>query len=127
MGTWAATLEKISHQEREHEKSDTRAKADDAKDQTCKGDAATTESATAGCDPPAGYEAHDRCRGTEQEPRDPEEKDLEDERQDAGDEGSVSKAVDTTIGIGDSRTPLLPTKRWRRQSLTHSTAEYSAI
>ncbi len=75
MGTRAATLEKTNYQEREHEKSDARAKADDAKDQTCKGDAATTESARAGCDPPAGDEAHDRRPGTEQEPRDPEEKD----------------------------------------------------
>ena len=73
MGTSGATLEKTNYQEREHEKSDARAKADDAKDQSCKGDAATTESAKAGCDPPVGNETHDRRPGTEQKPREPEE------------------------------------------------------
>ena len=75
MGTSGATLEKTNYQEREHEKGDARAKADDAKDQTCKGDAATTESAKAGCDSPAGDETHDRRPGTEQKPGDPEEND----------------------------------------------------
>ena len=72
MGTRASTLEKTSYQEREPEKSDARAKADDAKDQTCKADATTTESARAGCDPPPGDETHDRRPGTEQKPE-PEE------------------------------------------------------
>ena len=72
VGTSGATLEKTGYQEREHEKSDARAKADDAKDQTCKGDAATTESAKAGGDPPVGNETHDRRPGTEQKPE-PEE------------------------------------------------------
>jgi len=69
-----ATLEKTNYPEREHENGDARAKADDAKDQACKGDAAATESARAGCDPPAGDEAHDRRHGTEQKPG-PEEND----------------------------------------------------
>jgi hypothetical protein len=73
VGTSAATLEKTNHQEREHEKSDARAKADDAKDQTCEGDAAATESAKAGCDPPARDVTHYRCPGTEQKPREPDE------------------------------------------------------
>ena len=68
-------MEKTNYQEREHEKSEARTKADDAKGQTCKGDAATTESAKAGCDPPAGDKTHDRRPGTEQKPGDPEESD----------------------------------------------------
>ena len=73
MGTSAATLEKTNNQESEYEKNDARAKADDAKDQTCEGDAAPTESAKAGCDPPARDVTHDRCPGTEQKPREPDE------------------------------------------------------
>jgi hypothetical protein len=75
VGTRTAALEKTNYQEREHEKSDARAKADHAKDQTCQGHAATAESAKAGCDSPAGDETHDRRRGTEQKPGDPEEND----------------------------------------------------
>ena len=73
MGTSAAALEKVTHQEREHENGDARAKADDAEDQTCEGDAAATASAKAGCDPPARDVTHDRCPGTEQKPREPDE------------------------------------------------------
>lgn len=125
MDSSGATLEKTNHHEREYEKSDARDKADDANDQTGKGDAAATESAKAGCHPPAGDETHDRRPGTEQKPREPDENDREDERQDACDQGSVSKAVDTRMGIYDSRSPLLPTRWWRRQSVTHG-AGYSA-
>jgi hypothetical protein len=74
-GISGATLEKTSYPEREHENGNACAKADDAKDQTCKADAAATESATAGCDPPARDETHDRRDGTEQKPRDPDEND----------------------------------------------------
>ena len=75
LGMSGATLEKTNYPEREHENGDARAKADDAKDQTCKGDTAATESAKAGCDPPAGDETHDRRRWTEQKPGEPEEND----------------------------------------------------
>jgi hypothetical protein len=68
-------LEKTNYQEREHEKSDARAKADYAKDQTCKRDSTTTERAKAGCDPPAGDQTHDRRPGTEKKPGDPEKND----------------------------------------------------
>lgn len=61
-----ATLEKTSYPEREHKNDDARAKTDEAKDHTCKGDAAATERAKAGCDSPAGDETHDRRHGTEQ-------------------------------------------------------------
>ena len=74
-GISGATLEKTNYPEREHKNGDTRAKADDAKDQTYKGDVAATESATAGCDPSAGDETHDRRPGTEQKPGDPDEND----------------------------------------------------
>jgi hypothetical protein len=74
-GISGATLEKTNYPEGEHENGDARSKADDAQDQTCKGDVAATESATAGCDPPAGDETHDRRRGTEQQPGKPDEND----------------------------------------------------
>ena len=74
-GISGATLEKTSYPEREHENGNACAKADDAKDQTCKGDAAATESATAGCNPPAGDETHDRRPGTEQKTGDADEND----------------------------------------------------
>jgi hypothetical protein len=64
MGISRATLEKTSDPERDHENGAAHDKADDAKDQTCKGDAAATERARAGCDPPAGDEPHDRRDGT---------------------------------------------------------------
>ena len=74
MGVSGAALEKTSYQEREHKNGAAHDKADDAKDQTRKGDAAATERARAGCDPPAGDESHDRRHGTEQNPG-PEEND----------------------------------------------------
>lgn len=78
LGTSGATLEKADHPEREHENGDARANADDAKDQTSKGDAAATESARAGCYPPAGDETHDRRPETEQKPGEPGEPDEND-------------------------------------------------
>ena len=112
-----ATLEKTNYPEREQKNGEARAKADDAKDQTGNGDTAATKRAKAGCDPPAGDETHDRRHRTEQKPR-PDENDREDERQDARDEGSVSKAVDTMTGIFEPTSPLVTTKRWRRR-VTH--------
>jgi hypothetical protein len=111
-------LEKTSYPEREHENGDACAKADDAKDQTCKGDVTATESSTAGCHPPAGDETHDRRRRTEQKPGEPDTNDREDERQDSDDEGRVSKAfVFTRIDIYDS-SRLVTTGRWRQRA-TH--------
>ena len=74
-GTSGATLEKASYPEREHENGNACAKADDAKDQTCKCDVAAAESATAGCDPPARDETRDRRPGTEQKTWDADEND----------------------------------------------------
>jgi hypothetical protein len=74
-GIRGAALEKTSYPEREHENGSACAKTDDAKDQTCKGDAVATESATAGCDPPPRDETHDRRPRTEHKPREPNEND----------------------------------------------------
>jgi hypothetical protein len=68
-------LEKTGYPGREHENGDTPGKADDAKDQTCQGDAVATEHATAGCDSPPGDETHDRRRGTEHKAGQPDEND----------------------------------------------------
>jgi hypothetical protein len=73
-GTSGATLEKTSYPEREQENRNARAKADDAEDQTRKGDVSATESATAGCDPPARDETSDHRAGTEEKSREPDEK-----------------------------------------------------
>jgi len=70
-GISGATLEKTSYPEREHENGNACAKADDAKDQTCKGDVAATECAKAGRDPPAREETHDRRPGTSRSPATP--------------------------------------------------------
>jgi hypothetical protein len=119
VGARTPTLEKTNHQEGDREKSDAGTKADDAKDQTCKGDAVTTESAEVGSDPPAGDDTHDRRTRAEYHPGDTEEKDREDERQDAGDEGGISKTVDAPTGTCGTKTPLLTTRSWRRKRARH--------
>ena len=118
-GAGGATLEKTNHPEREHENGAAHGKADDAKDQTYKGDIPATERAGAGFDPPPGDETHDRRHRTEQKPGEPDKNEREDERQDADDEARVSKAVDTRTGTCDSRARLVTTRRWRGRRVTH--------